>query len=125
MNKQTLKDNIKFEDGSEGVIFNHYSFCELVKHIMVEYGKINYKEADEKLKQHFLIDCPKSYNQVALITHELAYHWAMLIVHGEMYWTKGISSDFNDFNEEYLAWETKIKQQYQLKTAYHYYDLEE
>jgi len=125
MENQLLKDNIKIEEGNEGVIFNHYSFGELVKHIMVKYGKISYPEADKKLKQHFLFERPKTMDQVVFITHELAYHWAMLIVHGEMYWTKGIPSDFNDFKAEYLSWEAKIKQQYQLKAAYHYYDIED
>ena len=125
MTNYPLKDNVKFEDDTQGVIFNHYSFCELVKHIMVKYGKVNYKEADEKLQQYFLIECPKSYEEVTLITHELAYHWAMLIVYGEMYWTKGIPSDYIDFKEEYLVWENKIKQQHQLKAPYQYYDLEE
>ena len=52
MKDQQLKDNLKFEDDTEGVIFNHYSFCELLKHIMVRYGGLDYNEADKKLKNN-------------------------------------------------------------------------
>jgi len=48
----------------------------------------------------------------------------MLIAHGDMYWTKGIPSDFNDFKAEYLKWEVEIRRKHQLKESYVYYDIE-
>lgn len=124
MKNKKLKDNLRFEESTNGVVFNHFSFCEIVKHIMVKYGTETYKKADEKLKNHFLIEAPKSLTEVYLITHELEFHWAMLIVHGDMYWTKGIPSDFNDFEDEYLIWEDHIRLKYKLKKTYKYYEIE-
>lgn len=119
---EKLTDGLQYENDQTGVIFNHYSFCELVKHIMVEYGKIDYDLAEEKLNNSNLIRVPKTIEDVGFITHELSFHWAMLLVHGEMYWTKGIPSNFLEFKEEYFAWETDIKQKYGLKKQYEYYD---
>lgn len=122
LNKE-LKDDLRFEDTTEGVIFNHYSFCEMIKHIMVEYGNITYNNANEMLEHHYLNEVPKSLNEVVLITHELEFHWAMLVVHGNMYWTKGIPSDYNDFKDEYLAWEAGIRLKYNLQESYKFYDI--
>lgn len=123
--KQKLEkftDGLQFEDNETGVIFNHLSFCELVKHIMVKYGKIDYDLATKKLNNSYLTKIPRTIEDVGFITHELEFHWAMLLVHGNMYWTKGIPSDFAKFKEEYLAWETEIKKRYNLKEPYKYYD---
>jgi len=117
-----LTDGLQLEDDETGVIFNHYSFCELVKHIMVNYGKIDYDLATEKLNDSYLIKEPRTIKDVEYITHELEFHWAMLLVHGDMYWTKGIPCNFNKFIDEYFAWATEIKQKYNLKKSYEYYD---
>ena len=58
--------------------------------------------------------------QLSLIEHELEYHWAMLLTHGEIYWTKGIASDFIEFKEEYLNWEIVTRQKYNLKGSFEY-----
>ncbi len=123
MKAQKLRDNLRFEDATEGVIFNHYSFCEIIKHIMVQYGGITYQEADKKLKNHFLYEEPKSLDDIYYTTHELEFHWAMLIAHGHMYWLKGIPSDFNEFKEEYLTWQAEIRKKHKLKEPYTYYDI--
>lgn len=116
-----LKDNLRFEDDTEVVVFNHYSFCELIKHIMVQYGKITYEVASEKIEQTFLYERP-SINELSLLEHELEFHWAMLLVHGDMYWTKGIPSDFIGFKEEYLNWELSTRQKYNLKVSFESYE---
>lgn len=121
MKNKELKDNLQFKDTTNGIVFNHFSFCEMVKHIMVKYGNITYKNADKKLKNHFLIEVPKSLSEIHHITHELEFHWAMLILHGDRYWTKGIS---NDFEDEYLNWQEKIRLKYKLKESYKYYEIE-
>lgn len=119
---EIITDGLRFEDAESGVIFNHFSFCELVKHIMVTYGKIDYATASDLVNNSYLAKAPRSIDSVGLLTHELEFHWAMLFVHGEMYWTKGIPSDYNQFKDEYLAWETEIKRKYNLKESYEYYD---
>lgn len=121
-NSEELTDGLQFEDAESGVIFNHFSFCELVKNIMVKYGNLDYNLATEKLNNSYLKKVPETINDVELITHELEFHWAMLLVHGDMYWTKGIPSDFNEFKDEYFSWETEIKRKYNLKESYKYYD---
>lgn len=116
-------DGLQFEDGETGVIFNHFSFCELLKHTMVEYGKIDYDLANEQLIHSQITKTPRTLEDVELITHELEFHWAMLLVHGNMYWTKGIPSDTNQFHHDYNTWRTEIKQKYDLKEPYTYYDI--
>ena len=119
---ESLTDGLQFEIDEEGVIFNHLSFCELLKHTMVNYGKIDYDLANEKLTNSYLRRIPRTFNDIQFITHEIEFHWAMLLVHGDMYWTKGIPSDTNEFNDEYGAWRTQIKLKYNLKEPYKYYD---
>ncbi|WP_299895541.1 hypothetical protein [uncultured Aquimarina sp.] len=122
MKSEHPKDNLRFEDEEEIVIFNHYSFCELIKHIMVQYGKVTYAEAQEKLYASFLKKAPQSRTEVELLGHELEYHWAMNCLYGHMYWLKGIPSDFNDFKEEYLSWEKEIIKKHNLKESFEYYE---
>lgn len=117
-----LIDGLQFEDDESGVIFNHFSFCELVKYIMVKYGKINYESANKRLINSHLAKIPGTIKDVEFLTHELEFHWAMLLVHGDMYWTKGIHSDFNEFADDYYKWEAEIKQKHNLKISYEYYD---
>ena len=119
-----LKDNLIFTDAEtkSKVIFNHYSYCEFVKWIMVKYGKTTYENASKIVEKSFLNKEPQSYSAVLYITHELSFHWAMLLLYGEMYWLKGIPSDFNDFAEEYTAWEKQTRKQYGLKPGYQFLD---
>ncbi len=119
---ESITDGLRIEDDESGVLFNHYSFCELVKHIMVKYGKIDYNLATEKLNDSYLIKVPRTISDVEVFTQELDFHWAMLLVHGDMYWTRGIPCNFNNFIEEYFVWVTEVKQKYNLKEPYQYYD---
>ena len=115
-----LIDGLIFTDDEDKVIFNHHSFCELIKHIMVKYAGKTFEEADLLVRNSFLMNEPESYDHVVFYTHELQFHWAMLIAHGDMYWLKGIPSDYNDFNDSYLTWEKDIMTQYNIKESYQY-----
>ncbi|MGK0388546.1 MAG: hypothetical protein ACI94Y_001276 [Maribacter sp.] len=115
-----IDDDLVFKDDEDRVVFNHYSFCEIVKHIMVKYGNITYKQANEKVINSWLIKVPNSYREIQYITCELDYHWAMDLAYGHNYWTKGIPSDYNDFNHEYQVWKVAIMQKYNLKKSYRY-----
>lgn len=119
---ENFNDGLQFEDNETRVIFNHFSFCELVKNIMVKYGNLDYGLANEKLINSHLAKIPGTIEDVEFITHESEFHWAMLLVHGDMYWTKGIPSDTNEFHNEYFAWRTEIKRKYNLEEPYKYYD---
>ncbi len=118
------QDDLRFADDTETLIFNHRSFCELIKHIMVQYAGLSYELASEKLNASFLAAPPVSKDQVEMLGHELEYHWAMLIAHGELYWTKGIASDFNEFEAEYLEWEAQTLRTHGLKAALEYHEHE-
>jgi hypothetical protein len=113
---------MRFEDEDSGVVFNHYSFCEFIKHIMVGYAHMSYEEADEKVKNSFLAYVPRSLQHVMFFTGELDFHWAMLLAHGDMYWTRGIPSNDNGFIDEHSLWSAGIRQKYNIKEAYYYYD---
>ncbi len=119
---ERLMDGLQFEDNETGVIFNHFSYCEYIKHMMVKYGKINYFIASETVNDSFLAKKPRTINDITFLTHEVSFHWAMLLVHGDMYWARGIPSNVNEFKDDYLAWKTGIKKKYNLKEEYIYYD---
>jgi hypothetical protein len=120
--KEPVTDGMRFEDEDTRVVFNHFSFCEFIKHIMVAYAHMSYEEADEKVMDSFVAYVPRTLSHVMFYTGELDYHWAMLLAHGDMYWTRGIPSNYNDFMEEYLLWSAGVRQKYNLKESYHYYD---
>ena len=42
-----VRDGIVFEEEDGQVIFNQYSFCELVKHLLVALVGISYEEASQ------------------------------------------------------------------------------
>ena len=117
-----LEDGLWFEDGESSVLFNHFSFCELIKHTMVKYGGVTYDVASERVNSSHLVSTPRRLKDVAFLTQELDYHWAMLLVHGDLYWTKGIPSSFNGFEEAYFAWRSEVLQAYHLKEPYRYSD---
>lgn len=120
-----LTDGQVFKGEKYCVIFNHYSFCELIKHIMVKYGDVSFEVADEKVNTSFLTKPVKSINELFCLSHELEYHWAMLLLYGEMYWTRGIASNFMGFKDEYWAWETEIRQKYHLKDSFDFLAISE
>ena len=46
-----VKDGLVFKDEDGQVIFNQYSFCELVKHLLVELVGISYAEASQTVER--------------------------------------------------------------------------
>lgn len=120
-----LQDDMKFtDDNGDSVIFNHYSFCEWLKWIIVKFANKTYTEAHSLVMASAHRTAPSDYDEVTIITHELEFHWAMLLVHGDLYWHKGIPSDYNNFLEEYLQWESEIAERYNLKDSYEYIENE-
>lgn len=99
-----LCDGIVFEDAEHQCywIYNHYSYCEWLKHYMMHYAGLSWEEATEKLAQNSLFATPpKDLENLFCITHELTYHNAMEIAKGNIYWQDGTPSDTNDFEEEH------------------------
>ena len=94
-----VRDGIVFKDEDGQVIFNQHSFCELVKHLLVELVGISYEEASQ------------------MFSHDLPYYWAMFFYYGNGYWQKGIPAQPEDM-DAYEALENKIMEKYDLKEPF-------
>lgn len=103
-----LKDRLGFYgDDGEKIIFNDYTFCEIVKLIIVKYCNKNYKQANKMVKSSGLVLPIKDTFDTACIVHETPYYWAMNVVYGNCYWLKGIEVEIS-FEDEYDLWEQNI-----------------
>ena len=84
-----VRDGLVFKDENGQVIFNQYSFCELVKHLLV-----------------------------AIFSHDRPYYWAMFFYYGNGYWwEKGIPAQPEDM-DAYEALEKKIMEKCHLKEPF-------
>ncbi|EGD33157.1 hypothetical protein [Capnocytophaga sp. oral taxon 338] len=126
-----LRDGIVYEDIESQYywIYNHYSYCEWLKHYMVHYAGLSWEGAAEKLAQGRLkalfATPPKDLEDLFCITHELTYHNAMEITKENRYWQDGTPSDTNGFQEEHDAWYEKTKEKYHLNEEYEILSFEE
>ena len=59
-----VRDGLVFKDEDGQVIFNQYSFCELVKYLMVELVGISYEEASQSdlVRHNICIDIGYNHN---------------------------------------------------------------
>lgn len=102
-----ITDGIRFNNSNQIVIFNYYSWVELIKAIIVKYANKTESEAERIVLASPLVRITENdYTSVALRSHESEYHWAMLIAYGDQYWTKGVSSNEP---EGYFEWEKEYK----------------
>lgn len=110
-----VRDGIVFKDEDGQVIFNQYSFCELVKHLLVELVGISYEEASQIVERSPLAEPVADAMGVAIFSHDLPYYWAMSFYYGNGYWwEKGIPAQPEDM-DAYEALENKIMEKYHLK----------
>ena len=112
-----VRDGLVFNDEDGQVIFNQYSFCELVKHLLVELVGISYEEASQTVERAPLAEPVADAVGVAIFSHELPYYWAMLLYYGNGYWQKGIPAQPEDV-DTYEALEKKIMEKYHLKEPF-------
>ena len=68
-----LRDGLVFKDEDGQVIFNQYSFCELVKHLLVELVGISYEEASQIVERSPLAAPVANVMGVAISSHDLFY----------------------------------------------------
>ena len=106
-------DGLRFYNSEECIVFNFYSWVELLKAIIVKYANKTESEA-ERLVLNSPIACGQvnDFMSVAIRGHESEYHWAMLIVHGERYWMNGIELDEPN---GYFDWEKEYRRTHGLK----------
>lgn len=81
-----VRDGLVFKDEDGQVIFNQYSFCELVKHLLVELVGISYAEASQTVERSPLAAPVADALGVAVFSHDLPYYWAMSFYYGNGYW---------------------------------------
>ena len=112
-----VSDGLVFKNDDGQVIFNQYSFCELVKHLMVELAGISYEEAYQIVERSPLADPVSDAMGVAIFSHDLPYYWAMFFYYGNGYWLKGIPAQPEDM-DAYEALEKKIMEEFDLKEPF-------
>ena len=81
-----VRDGLVFKDEDGQVIFNQYSFCELVKYLLVELVGISYEEASQIVERSPLAAPVANVMGVAIFSHDLPYYWAMFFYYGNGYW---------------------------------------
>ena len=84
-----VRDGIVFKDEDGQVIFNQHSFCELVKHLLVELVGISYEEASQIVERSPLAEPVADAMGVAIFSHDLPYYWAMFF-----YYRAYLSTEF-------------------------------
>ena len=77
-----VRDGIVFKDEDGQVIFNQHSFCELVKHLLVELVGISYEEASQIVDRSPLAEPVADAMGVAIFSHDLPYYWLCLSTMG-------------------------------------------
>ena len=114
-----VRDGLVFKDEDGQVIFNQYSFCELVKYLMVELVGISYEEASQIVERSPLAAPVANVMGVAIFSHDLPYYWAMFFYYGNGYWwgDKGIPAQPEDM-DAYFALEKQIMEKYHLKEPF-------
>ena len=112
-----VRDGLVFNDEDGQVIFNQYSFCELVKHLLVELVGISYEEASQIVERSPLAAPVDNAMDVAIFSHDLPYYWAMSFYYGNGYWLKGIPAQPEDM-DAHEALEKRIMEKYDLKEPF-------
>lgn len=69
-----VRDGLVFKDEDGQVIFNQYSFCELVKRLLVELVGISYEEASQIVERSPLAEPVAEAMGVAIFSHDLPYY---------------------------------------------------
>ena len=107
------KDGLVFTDPdtNEQIVVNFKTWISILMGVIVEYGNKTLEEAEVLIgKRNFVI--PESYSECVFYSHEVEYHWAMLLLYGEGYWNQGISTEEP---ENYSEWEKKYRDDNSLK----------
>ncbi|PWD59765.1 hypothetical protein [Pectobacterium parmentieri] len=105
----TIADNLIFRDEKTGevVIFNYFTWVEVIKGVIFKYTEKSKEDIDFLVASHSLVkNANSNYISVVLCSHEVEYHWAMLIVYGELYWNYGVTQNEPD---GYWDWETDYR----------------
>ena len=101
------KDGLEFFDNGERIVFNYYSFCEVLKGCLCEYCGLSNEEAHKIVENGKLFQLPISHvNDVYFFSHEHPFHWSMVCFYGDQYWEK--YPDLVNIPESYDEWEARF-----------------
>ena len=89
--------------------------------IVNKFADKTYEEADKLVNESKLAREAERVSEVYYLIHEIEYHWAMLLVYGNMYWLHGVPYPEPCSNEEYVIWESEISEKYNLKEICEFY----
>ncbi|MGG6230002.1 hypothetical protein [Tenacibaculum sp. SDUM215027] len=109
-------DGLKFTDETtqEEVVFNLYTFCEILKGCINKYCNTSMEEATKSVEDCKTFKSPiSSTNDVYFFSHEHPYHWAMICYYGDMYWKN--KPELVQIPESYDNWETNYIKENNLK----------
>jgi hypothetical protein len=101
------KDGLEFFDKGERIVFNYYSFCEVLKGCISEYCERSREDAHEIIENAKLFEVPISdVNDVYFFSHEHPFHWSMVCLYGDRYWDE--YPDLVHIPETYDSWEARF-----------------
>ncbi|WP_103184849.1 hypothetical protein [Pectobacterium odoriferum] len=106
-----MRDNLIFrDDNTRGeVVFNYLSWVDVIIAVIFKYTEKSKEECSYLVRSSQLIkNAANSYMSVVLCSHEIEYHWAMLIAYGDLYWKNGVSQDEPDGYWEW-EWESEYR----------------
>lgn len=104
-----MKDGIVVTDGDEMMIVNQYSYCELVKWLIVEYVGVSYAQASVRVNEYIdYFASIQTISEVDFETHDWPYYYlAMTFYYGDYRKAKPIKPEPN--TPEGLALYEKIE----------------
>lgn len=117
MNYREIVDGIIFIDDVDSakiIVFNFRRWVTVIQAIMVKYGGKSEGEAEALIMDDpWLVKEALTNVWSAIVrAHDLEYHWAMILVHGEQYWHRGVS----EVEPEGLwEWEVQYAKDHSLK----------
>lgn len=116
MDKRKIVDGILVineRDSTESVVFNFHTWFSIIKAIMIKYAAKSEGEADSTLMNSWLVEAAlDDYMAIVVRAHDLDYHWAMVLAHGECYWWRGIDSREP---EGFWEWEEQYRKDHNLE----------
>lgn len=107
-NELMSKDGLVFSDKEERIIFNYYSFREILKGCIVHYCDISANKASDLVENAKLFESPlANVNDVYFFSHEHPFHWAMICCLGNSYWEKNpslavIPETYDDWERDFI-----------------------
>lgn len=110
-NTEEKQKFVNLENGEE-LIVNYRTFLSLVYGILTHYLRHDENTALNLIKKSGIYENPSDFYEALSVVHELEYHWAMLLSHGNLYWNNGFSSDEPD---DYSQWVEKYTKQHNLE----------